>query len=64
MNATEQNDVPVTERGKEENLTFDEKESSAVFVLAGLSYLLVLLIVILAIGAGYLALELYTSPAN
>ena len=45
MKSTTRNDVPLSERGKEEELTFDEKVPSAVFALVGMSYLVVMLLV-------------------
>ena len=49
MKSTEKNDVPASERGKEEELTFDEKEPSAAFALVGMSYMVVMLLVIAGI---------------
>lgn len=45
MKSTTRNDVPLSERGKEEELTFDEKVPSAGFALVGMSYLVMLLVV-------------------
>lgn len=42
--------VPVSERGKGENMSLDERSPDAVFGIVGLSYLLVLLVVALGFG--------------
>lgn len=39
-------DVPVSERGKEEEMTMDRREPSLVFGFVGLSYLLILLMLV------------------
>ncbi len=54
MKSNEQNDVPVSERGKEEELTFDEKEPSAGFALVGMSYMVVMLLVVAGIAVCFL----------
>lgn len=43
-------DVPVSERGKGENMSMDRRWPSAVFGLVGLSYLAVLLIVLVGLA--------------
>ncbi|TWU09840.1 hypothetical protein [Allorhodopirellula heiligendammensis] len=46
-------DVPLSERGKGENMTLDERSPASVFGLVGLSYLVVLLVVALAFGVWF-----------
>ena len=60
MKSTEQNDVPASERGKEEELTFHEKVPSAGFALVGMSYLVVMLLVFAGIAVCFLLWNLTT----
>ncbi|TWU17182.1 hypothetical protein Pla52o_53570 [Novipirellula galeiformis] len=40
--------VPASERGKEERMSFDETQPSAVFGIVGASYLVILFLVLIA----------------
>ncbi|MFG0263477.1 MAG: hypothetical protein ACF788_13880 [Novipirellula sp. JB048] len=46
--AEEDDGVPASERGKEEQMSFDETQPSAVLGLVGASYLIVLILVLIA----------------
>ncbi len=39
-------DVPASERGKDEEMSLEERQPSAVFGIVGLSYLVILLVLI------------------
>ncbi|TWU20605.1 hypothetical protein Pla52o_44830 [Novipirellula galeiformis] len=43
-------DVPPSERGKGENMPLDERSPDSVFGIVGLTYLLVLLLVVLGLA--------------
>ena len=43
---SENEDVPISERGKEEQMPMDRREPSLVFGFVGLSYLIILLLLL------------------
>lgn len=54
MQSTKQDDIPASERGKEEKMTIDKKEPGAAFALVGMSYMVVLVVAIAVFGAYFL----------
>lgn len=54
MQLTKQDDIPASERGKEEKLAIDKKQPGAAFALVGMSYMVMLVIAIAVFGACFL----------